>query len=56
MTMKSEQEVREKLEEFDKWHGDPLERERCCMRSDYGTIKALCWVLGMSIEEWDEKA
>lgn len=54
--MKSEQEVREKLESFDSWHGDPVQRRRCASPKDRGTIKALCWMLDMTVEEWDEQA
>lgn len=53
MTMRDRETVREKLDEIDSWRGMPNERRRCCMPTDYGKIQALCWVLGMSLEEWD---
>lgn len=53
--LKPLQEVKEKLDEIDHWRGDPVMRRRNCMPRDHGKIQALCWVLGISMEEWDNQ-
>lgn len=53
---KDADEIREKLEDLDKWRGDPAARRRNAMAGDHGTITALCWTLGMTVEDWDDAA
>lgn len=52
--MRDEAAVREKLESFDSWQGDPSMRRRNAMPRDRGVIETLLWVLEVSQDDWDD--
>jgi hypothetical protein len=53
--MRSEREVRDKLESFDSWRYDPGGRRRNATPRDRAIIEALQWVLEIDPQEYDTR-